>query len=226
MEADVRRAKTVLVWSAVALAVWATLAANGGSQSENAKRLTTPEHETSSKGGAIAKIPKRTQAEAENSCADPAACREANRKAYARVGKPDWIYADSRDPMRGTAIRSASIDSANRLEFAFPYDGGSTATLSLRKMNGDLNVMLSVNKGQLICYGMGNTEVRAKFDGREIEDYSCGRAADGSSNVLFIRSESSFLASLKKAKTLIVEATFYQAGARQMTFHVEGLVWK
>jgi hypothetical protein len=181
--------------------------------------------ETNSKGGAVAKTPKRTQAEAENSCADPAACREANRKAYARVGKPDWVYADGRDPMRGT-IRSANIASANKLEFAFPYDGGATATLSLRKIGGDLNVMIRVDKGQFICYGMGNTEVRAKFDGREIEDYTCGRAADGSSNVLFIRSESSFLASLKKAKTLIVEATFYQAGARQMTFHVEGLNWK
>lgn len=225
MTEEKRPWKTVAVWTAGCLTVWAILAAGGGGQSKDATRFTAPEQETTGKGGAVAKTPKRTQAEAENSCADPAACREANRKAYARAGKPDWIYTDSRDPMRGT-IRSANIESANRLDFAFPYDGGATATLSLRKIGGDLNVMISVDKGQFICYGMGNTEVRAKFDGREVEDYTCGQASDGSNNVIFIRSESSFLDSLKKAKVLIIEATFYQAGARQMTFHVAGLNWK
>jgi hypothetical protein len=216
MGEETRRWKTALGLMLAGLVAWAVLGSAGGGNSKDANRLTesqtTGDHQ-------------KTSADPADSCADPAACREANRIAYARAGKPGWVYADGQNPMRGT-IRSANIESSDRLEFAFPYAGGSTATLSLRKMNNDLDVMISVDKGQFICYGMGDSEMKAKFDNGKVQDFRCGRAADGSANVIFIKPGSSFLASLRKAKVLIVEATFYQAGARQMTFHVEGLDWK
>jgi hypothetical protein len=44
--------------------------------------------------------------------------------------------------------------------------------------------------------------------------------------MLFIDNEARFVAQLKKARRLRVEATFYQEGSRGIEFNVEGLQWR
>ena len=136
-----------------------------------------------------------------------------------------WTYSEDTDKMRGTKTTYAMIESENALEFGFPYAGGN-ATLVLRKRATDgLNVVLEI-KGQFTCNSFNDETVAVKFDSGSIERYGCSEPADGSTGVLFINGAGRFVAKLKKAKSVIIEAQFYQQGRQQMQFDVAGLEWK
>ena len=127
--------------------------------------------------------------------------------------------------MRGTKTRFASIESVNELSFGFPYDGGK-ATLMLRQRPTDgLNVILKIS-GQFLCNSFEDDTIAAKFDNGPVQNFRCAEPTDASTGVLFIRNEKRFVAKLKKAKALTIEAGFYQQGRRQMQFDVSGLNWK
>jgi len=52
-----------------------------------------------------------------------------------------WEYKENIDQMRGTKTKFAEITSNNSVNFAFPYNGGSTLDLIIRKRKQDgLNV--------------------------------------------------------------------------------------
>ena len=65
-----------------------------------------------------------------------------------------------------------------------------------------------------------------KFDDGPIREWSCAEADGGSSGIVFINNAGAFLAQLKKAKKVIIEAQMYEAGRQQMTFEVTGLKWE
>jgi hypothetical protein len=162
----------------------------------------------------------------EDGCADPAACREANRIASDSIGKPSWEYFDGRDEMRGTDIRVARIESPDKLNFSFPYNGGSTASLRVQKHKNQTTVWFDIDKGQVLCSFSGDTVIKVKFDSGKLQDYRCQRAEGGSSNTIALAPAGQFLSTLKKARKVIVEVTFYSEGARQVAFEVAGLEWK
>lgn len=127
--------------------------------------------------------------------------------------------------MRGTTTRFASIESQNQLQFNFPYNGGSTGRLTLRDKSGDLNVMLSIDKGQFTCNPFSNNTVAVKFDSGSILRFRCTGTSDGTSNVIFLESEHRFLNGLKRSQHAIIEAEFFQAGPQQFKFNTAGLKW-
>jgi len=61
-----------------------------------------------------------------------------------------WDYNEYIDKMTSKTVYSARITSANKLKFAFPYDGGSSAMIEIGNINGSNQIVLSVSKGQLI----------------------------------------------------------------------------
>jgi hypothetical protein len=136
-----------------------------------------------------------------------------------------WRYSQDADKMRGTVTTYASLESDSELHFGFPY-GTNRATLVIRRRPSDgLNVMLQV-KGQFLCSSLRDETVAAKFDDSGIENYSCSEPSDASTGLIFIGDASRFLSRLRHAKTLILEAPFFQAGRQQMDFDVRGLEWK
>ena len=137
-----------------------------------------------------------------------------------------WAYRDITDDMRGIKGKIAAIDANEELDFDFPYNGGSTATLNLRKDIHGLNVYLKVSKGQFLCNSFSNTTVAVKFDKGPIRHVGCTDTNDGSTDTIFLRGERPFIQQLKQAQKVTIEATFFQAGTRQMTFDVAGLDWK
>ena len=136
-----------------------------------------------------------------------------------------WQYSETADAMRGTATKFALLQSATTLQFSFPYQGGSTAELKLQKDAKRSDVVLSVSKGQFICYSFNDDKVTVKFDNGPVQEFSCGNAADGSHDLIFIQPAAKFISALKRSKALIIEAPFYQAGNRQMHFSTAGLKW-
>jgi hypothetical protein len=135
-----------------------------------------------------------------------------------------WAYDSSTDAMRGTTSHFANIDSDNKLDFKFPYGGGSTGTLTLRK-DPKLNVILRVDKGQFLCDEFSHTSVSVKFDDGLIERFRCNSPSDGRANEIFIEGETKFVNHLRHASKLVIESEFFQEGRRQLLFDVRGLNW-
>jgi len=136
-----------------------------------------------------------------------------------------WTYSRDTDQMRGTVTNYAMLQSTNQLQFDFPYNGGSTGAITLRKKAKSLDVMLAIEHGQFMCHSFTNGTVAVKFDDGPVQHYACGEPSDGTSNVIFIEGPRHFVTALKRSHRLIVEAEFFQEGNRQLTFKTAGLKW-
>jgi len=139
--------------------------------------------------------------------------------------QPNWAYSEEKDKMEGTTIYFASCISTNKIDFAFPYDGGSYFTLWIRKSTIGNEIILEVSKGQFIAGFMSTSSLKVKFDGEKPVNFQYNSPNDGSMNQIFIENPNKFLKKLKKSKTLMIEASFYNEGNRVIEFNVEGLVW-
>lgn len=123
----------------------------------------------------------------------------ATALALVPLSSSAWQYQEQSDKMRGAKTKHASIDSSNSVQFGFPYGGGSTLELYLRKSpKYGSGVILQISKGQFTCFM--ECTVHVKFDGEKIERYGAAGAADGSSNVIFIQAYSRFVSKIRKAK--------------------------
>jgi hypothetical protein len=152
-------------------------------------------------------------------------------KAAPSVGadKPEvvdnWNYSEDKDEMTGKKTYFAMCYSENKVFFEFPYDGGSSFTLGVRKSPSGTDVYLSVSKGQFLTSYDGSS-MRVKFDDEPPVTYTYNGTSDGSSDVIFIGSKSRFISKLRKAKRVSLEPEFYQAGKQIVKFNVEGLKWQ
>ena len=137
-----------------------------------------------------------------------------------------WDYSDSKDEMRGTTTKFASLNSENTVDLQFPY-GEVHGQLWIRRRPEDgLNVAFEVEKGQVLCHSFSDDYVSIKFDDGPIQRFRCTSSSDGSSETAFLLDEQRALAGLKHAKRTIVEAEFYQQGRQQFVFDTAGLDWK
>lgn len=136
-----------------------------------------------------------------------------------------WQYSARRDEMREASTHTACIDSTNELEFDFPYQGGSTATICFRQSpQYGFDAWINVDRGQFTC--LMECRVNVRFDTGEVQTFSGGGASDGSANIVFFRNASRFLNATESASRIVVEAEFYQAGNHQMVFeNAGGLDW-
>ena len=115
----------------------------------------------------------------------------------------------------------AAVVSTNTLDFDFPYSGTQHGRLTLRKKSST-DVYVTIERGQFLC-GIDNCTVNVRFDEGPIRHFTAVPPADQSTTVLFIEDTPSFITQLRKAKTLHIEATFYQEGLTgALEFNVEG----
>jgi hypothetical protein len=136
-----------------------------------------------------------------------------------------WQYQEVFDKMRRQTTYMASIDSLNKLNRRFPYNGGVTGTLILRESpKFGYDILLSVAKGQFRC-SFGGCTVSMKFDEGKVKQFSAVGPSDGSANLLFLRPYGRLHERLRKAKR-VIEAEFFQEGLQQLDFDVSGLQWK
>jgi hypothetical protein len=151
--------------------------------------------------------------------------------ANASDAKPEkaenWKYSENVDKMTSEKRFFAEVKSTTKINFDFPYEGGSTFTLTVRQIEKKNNVLLSVSKGQFMTSISGDEEtLKIKFDEEKPMTVKYTSPSDGSSDVIFIKSEDEIISKLKNAKHIIIETEFYQAGNKQIEFNVEGLKWE
>lgn len=150
---------------------------------------------------------------------------EENTTNEIKEVKSNWQYSEDADKMTNDKRYFASSVSTNEIEFEFPYNGGSNFTLTIRNMGKGNEIVLQVSKGQFMSGIMSSEYCRVKFDDGETVKYTYNSAADGSSDVIFFDKSTKFLANLKTAKKLMIEAPFYDAGRQVINFDIEGLTW-
>jgi hypothetical protein len=143
------------------------------------------------------------------------------------VKPKNWQYEASKDEMRGIETRFATTVSTNTVDFDFPYNGGSKLILALRKRGSEVDVMVSITKGQILC-GIQNCEAAFKFDDGAVQSITMSEPDSHASDLLFVaydKTESKIISQLKNSKKLVIEVPFYQQGKKQFTFDVSGLEW-
>lgn len=139
--------------------------------------------------------------------------------------KVNWNYNEDQDKMEGTKQLFASCTSSNSIEFEFPYDGGSTFDILIRNLGKENEALITVSKGQFMT-SIGDSEsFKAKFDDEKPMNFTYASSSDGSSDVIFINNSSKFISKLKKAKKVMLEIVFYDAGKKIIEFDTEGLKW-
>ncbi len=184
--------------------------------------------EKQDQAGAIASEAPPATAVASTEKSSPAATPTAAPTSKKdKTSQPKWHYSETKDEMRGTSSRFATVDSNNKVDMGFPY-GRVYGQIIVRERPSDgLNIMFAINKGQILCHSFSDEDyVTVKFDDNAIERYSCSSPSDGSSETAFLSNEKLFLSNLKKSRKLIVEAEFFQNGRQQFTFDIAGLKWE
>ena len=139
----------------------------------------------------------------------------------------NWQYETSKDEMRGITSKFATAVSTNTVDFDSPYNGGSKLILTLRKRGTEVDVMVAVSKGQILC-GIQNCETAFKFDNGAVQSITMSEPESHSSDLLFVaydKTKIKMISQLKNSKKLVIEVPFYQEGKKQFTFDVSGLEW-
>lgn len=131
-----------------------------------------------------------------------------------------WEYFSKTDEMTDKETKWASMKSVNSFEFDFPYNGGSYLTLSVRKSpKYGTDVYIHISKGQFLASEYnGTNKVSVRFDEDTPITFSTNEPSDGSSDLLFINNTKRFIERAKSAKSIKIQATFYQEGDRVFTF--------
>ena len=138
------------------------------------------------------------------------------------TAQPSWDYSSEADKMGRGTTEFATLESINEVDFDFPYNGGSKGIITMRNSpKYGKDVIFQVTKGQFLC-DFDECRVNVRVDGGRPVRMDANEAADGSSNVIFLP-YSSLVRDLRTAKTLRIEANFYQEGPRVFEFHPKGL---
>lgn len=141
--------------------------------------------------------------------------------------KPSWEYGNTEnDKMDNSTIHYGIIKSINKVEFGFPYEGGSTLSIVLTKRKGISKVLLQIDKGQFMSSFNYEKTIRIKFDKEKPRNYGFSNESTGDTKTIFLNNSNSIIERLKKTKNVILEVEFYSEGTNQFEFNVEGLKWK
>lgn len=134
-----------------------------------------------------------------------------------------WRYQKTTDGA-GSPVYRASLTASNTLQFAYPYTGGSTATLTVRKGIGDTNVYVEVSNGQFNrSFQGGNARVR--FDGKPPVTYTLSAAANGRANIVFFDAAAELAGRIRTARTVTMQVEFPGQRVQKIEFNTVGLRW-
>lgn len=134
--------------------------------------------------------------------------------------KNGWNYESEIDEMDGSTTKRAIVLSSNIVEFDFPYNGGSTLGICVRNTKKyGTDVMISISKGQFISSEYNGTNyVTVRFDNNVPIKFTTVEPSDYSNDLLFLQNPKKFIKLAKKAKTIKIEAPFFNEGSYVFTF--------
>lgn len=143
-------------------------------------------------------------------------------------GSKGWEYSTSVNEMDDSKTYLAKIEALEKLEFKFPYNGGTQVGVTVRNQSSENDVMLRIpkGKGQFIGSIMGDKVITMRFDDNPAIKVKYDMPADYSSETIFLRDADNIIKNLKSAETLIVQCEFFNEGTQTMKFDVAGFEWE
>jgi len=139
-----------------------------------------------------------------------------------------WRYQDSVDQMTGKAESYAYVESDNSLDLSSPYAGRNHGRITVRRHpKYGLDVVVSVDKGQILCRAYQGCSVMVRFDNGKPQQFSAVEPADYSSESVFLTNRARFISAAKKSKRILVQIPMFHEGEQVLEFSVPvELVWK
>lgn len=151
--------------------------------------------------------------------------RAAQQKgSYQIAPKENWTYGENMNELHDSLTKYVSTTSTNLAYFDFPYDGGSTLDLNVRKNHKGYDVFIRISKGQIMC-GWHSCEVPFRFDDGEIMSITMSESDSHAATILFVTLDptvNKIINKLKTSKKLIISPKFYQHGTENFVFNIEG----
>lgn len=137
--------------------------------------------------------------------------------------KNGWNYESEIDEMDGSTTKRAIVVSSNIVEFDFPYNGGSTLGICVRKTKKyGTDVMISISNGQFVSSEYNGTNyVTVRFDNNAPIKFTTVEPSDYSNDLLFLENSKKFIKLAKNAKTIKIEAPFFNDGWRVFRFNAK-----
>lgn len=140
-----------------------------------------------------------------------------------------WNYSETRDPEVRVTDQFAELVSDNKLTFDFPYEGGTTK-LTIRRetdwrQRSKVEVYLNVD-GRFDCAWKTGDSITITFDNDPPVRYACTITTEDTAGVLFLDhpdDTAAFVARLKTARHVTIEAPFYPDIRHKMEFSTAGL---
>jgi invasion protein IalB len=166
-----------------------------------------------------------SNSKANNSDGGSTSSQDSTKSGQINKTPQNWSYEGSKDEMRGTKSSTAYTVSKNKVDFEFPYSGGSNLNLLVRNNAGQKDVIISISKGQFLCGLMDGCEVNFKFDDGSVQSVTMIGSDSHDTDILFVKhpkTVSGVIEKIKKSKKLIIEPRFFQAGSKQFTFDLTG----
>lgn len=139
-----------------------------------------------------------------------------------------WQYVDEADKMTGKGQHRATLESDNSLSFSSPYAGKNYGNIMVRKHpQYGLDVMVGIEKGQILCHSYDPCLISVKFDNRPPIKFRGTPPADHSSTIVFLSPEAKFISEASKAKTILVQLNVFKQGNPVLEFSSPTpLAWK
>ncbi len=134
-----------------------------------------------------------------------------------------WVYTKTAD-QTGKAVEKASVTSPDVLKLGFPYEGGATATLTIRRTTNGTTLYIQVSQGQFNSSYQGGS-ARIRFDNQPWGTYAYSPAANGTGTTIFFDATDPLIRKIKASRTMAVDVAFNGQGRRQVTFKTAGLRW-
>jgi len=99
-----------------------------------------------------------------------------------------WNYQTDTDKMTSKLSYFAAINATNKLQFGAPYEGGSTATVTIRSKAKKNEIILTIDKGQFICDVSDGCAIKVRFDSDPAISFEGSEPSDYSSTTLIYSS--------------------------------------
>lgn len=137
-----------------------------------------------------------------------------------------WTYSASTDALTDGTTNTACTRSSNMVELNSPYES-VFARLCIRqspRFGLDTYVTLE-GDGQILCRSYEDCTLKVRFDDATARNWPGVGAADGSSNIVFLRRSQGLVTGIKDAKRVVVELPMYEAGNQPIIFPTQELEW-
>jgi hypothetical protein len=157
--------------------------------------------------------------------ADQAARRHRYEMVWREAAGTTWLYRSALDEMTSKETKYARVKSSNAVKLASESKDGLRATLTLRSHpRRGYEAYMSVENGRFDCSTEG-CSISVRFDDADPIQLVARTPADHATSALFFDDYSELLSGLQNARTVRIEAVFYQAGPRIFRFGIEELRW-